>query len=68
MTGSDDTNKPSQSSETGVPAVVKMALLVILNHVEPGWENCVATVRYWLEHDLSPEDGVASTDTTLADK
>lgn len=24
---------------------VRMALLVILNHVEPGWENSVALVR-----------------------
>ncbi len=31
-----------------IPPAVKVALLVILNHVEPGWENCVAFLRQWL--------------------
>jgi hypothetical protein len=29
--------------------VVKMALRILLNHVEPGWENCTALVKAWLD-------------------
>jgi len=31
-----------------IPAVVRLALMTVLNHVEPGWENCVAVVKDWL--------------------
>ena len=27
---------------------VRLALMVILSHVEPGWENCKAVVSSWL--------------------
>ncbi len=39
---------------------VRLALKVLLNHVEPGWENCRAVVQKWL--DGSPES--ASTERT----
>lgn len=35
-----------------LPPEVRLALMVILNHVEPGWDNCVATVRGWLSCPL----------------
>ena len=35
-----------------IPVEVRLALLVVLNHVEPGWENCVTLVKLWLEGRL----------------
>lgn len=32
-----------------VPSPVKMALKILLNHIEPGWENSAAFVKAWLE-------------------
>ncbi len=32
-----------------IPPAIRVALLVILNHVEPGWENCVGLVSQWLD-------------------
>jgi hypothetical protein len=35
----------------GIPTFVRLALRVLLNHVEPGWENCKATVQAWLDDE-----------------
>jgi hypothetical protein len=35
--------------ETSVPPVIRTALLVLLNHIEPGWGNCETVVRQWLD-------------------
>ena len=32
-----------------IPPEVKLALRVLLNHVEPGWDNCKAVVQLWLD-------------------
>ncbi len=32
-----------------IPPAIRVALLVILNHVEPGWEDCVGLVNQWLD-------------------
>jgi hypothetical protein len=34
----------------GIPPEVRIALKVVLRHVEPGWDNCVAVVRHWLDN------------------
>jgi hypothetical protein len=39
---------PTQPEE-GIPRVVKIAIRVLINHTEPGWENCTALVREWLD-------------------
>lgn len=39
---------PSATLES-VPSPVKMALKILLNHIEPGWENSAAFVKAWLE-------------------
>jgi hypothetical protein len=31
-----------------VPTPVRLALRVLLNHVEPGWDNSKTIVRDWL--------------------
>ena len=31
---------------------VRIALTVLLNHIEPGWENCEAVVKDWLQEEL----------------
>lgn len=41
------------------PPAIKIALRVLLNHVEPGWENCVTVLAAWLG-SLSPDPGEAS--------
>ncbi len=49
---SEASNETSdQQGETGnsIPPAIRVALLVVLNHVEPGWENCVTVLRLWLE-------------------
>ena len=35
-----------------LPPAVRLALTVLLNHVEPGWDNCRAVVRAWMEGEL----------------
>lgn len=40
-----------------VPPAVRMALRVLLNHVEPGWENCAAVVRFWLDEITRQDAG-----------
>ncbi len=47
----DSNETGDQQGETGnaIPPAVRVALLVVLNHVEPGWENCVTVLRLWLE-------------------
>ena len=35
------------------PSVVRHALLVLLGHVEPGWENCKWIVQAWLDGKLT---------------
>jgi len=32
-----------------IPPEVKLALRVLLNHVEPGWDNCKTAVQLWLD-------------------
>ena len=31
-----------------VPAVIRLALKILLNHVEPGWDNTKTIVKLWL--------------------
>lgn len=31
------------------PPAVRMALAILLNHVQPGYDNCKAVVRLWLD-------------------
>ena len=38
-------------SKTCPPAVL-MAIRVLLNHVEPGWDNCKTVVSVWLDGGL----------------
>lgn len=47
----DSNETGDEQGETGnaIPPAVRLALLVVLNHVEPGWENCVTVLRLWLE-------------------
>jgi hypothetical protein len=35
-----------------VPPVVRTTLMVLLNHVEPGWDNCKALLQLWLDGKL----------------
>jgi hypothetical protein len=35
-------------ANVGPPLQVRLALSILLNHVEPGWENCIAVVNAWL--------------------
>ena len=37
--------------ETLEPAV-RLALTVLLNHVEPGWDNCKTVIQAWLDGDV----------------
>lgn len=37
---------------TPAPPAVRVALLVLLNHVEPGWDNCRTVVQAWLDGEL----------------
>lgn len=32
-----------------IPPAVRLAIMVLVNHVEPGWENSVAVVKEWLK-------------------
>jgi hypothetical protein len=36
---------------------VRVALRVVLNHVEPGHENCTALLTAWLDGRLEPQNG-----------
>lgn len=38
-----------QRQQHALPLWVRIALTVVLNHVEPSWENSTAAVRRWLE-------------------
>ncbi len=31
-----------------MPMEVRLGLRVLLNHVEPGWDNCKTVVEHWL--------------------
>ncbi len=31
-----------------LPTLVRLALDTLLNHIQPGWENCTTVVRAWL--------------------
>lgn len=35
--------------EAKVPPAVRIAIRLLLNHVEPGWENCQLVVQSWLD-------------------
>ena len=39
-----------------VPPEVKLALRVLLHHVEPGWDNCKTVVQLWLDSVPAPSD------------
>lgn len=41
-----------------MPPAVNIALLVLLNHIEPGFENCAAVVKLWLDGEWSDADQV----------
>ena len=38
-----------------IPPEVKLALRVLLNHVEPGWDNCKTVVQLWLDAAPAPQ-------------
>jgi hypothetical protein len=38
-----------QLEAEAMPQPVRLALRVLLQHVEPGWENCRTTVLAWLD-------------------
>lgn len=40
-------------ARSGVPSIVRMALMTVLNHVEPGWENSKAIVEAWSNGQLT---------------
>jgi hypothetical protein len=40
-----------------IPAAVRLALIVLLNHTEPGWENCRELVRRWVYGESLVRDG-----------
>jgi hypothetical protein len=59
--------------------MIRAALLVLLGHVEPGWDNCKWIVREWLDGklntggendagDLSPEARPAETIESSSDR
>ena len=37
-----------------IPIPVRLALMVILNHVEPGFENSTAVISHWLSTSNEP--------------
>ncbi len=45
----NETGDQQGETSNAIPPAVRVALLVVLNHVEPGWENCVEVIRLWLE-------------------
>jgi len=44
-------------AQPNIPPAVRIALLVLLNHIEPGWENCTLLVRGWLDGACGPDAG-----------
>lgn len=48
-------------TSVSIPPQVRLALLVLLNHVEPGWENCVSVVKAWLEGETDEPSGTYTT-------
>jgi hypothetical protein len=38
-----------------IPPAVRLALQVLLNHIESGWENCRTLVSLWLEGKYNGE-------------
>jgi hypothetical protein len=44
-----------RSDSPQCPYAVRVALRVLLNHVEPGWDNCKYLVEAWLDGKL--DDG-----------
>lgn len=47
-------------AEAGAPPAVKIALKLLLNHVEPGWDNAVAVVQIWLNNPSAFADKASS--------
>jgi len=46
-------SKSEEKAATSViPPAVRIALTIALNHVEPGWSNCVTVIQAWLEGAL----------------
>ena len=35
-----------------MPSPVRLALIVLLNHIQPGWENSADVIRAWLNGEL----------------
>lgn len=35
--------------EAAMPDVVRLAIKIVLNHIEPDWNNCTTLVKAWLE-------------------
>lgn len=44
------------TNESTVPLIVRVAVRVLLRHVEPGWDNCREFVRIWLDHEDGKDD------------
>ena len=38
-----------------IPPVVRIALAVLLNHIEPGLDNCKAVIKEWLDGKMEDE-------------
>jgi|GEM_PF-5359228 len=36
-----------------IPPAVKIALKVLMNHVEPGWDNCKTVIQIWLDEEAA---------------
>lgn len=48
--GRDTTEEACNEGATcAMPPEVRLALRIVLNHVEPGWAHCVAIVRRWYD-------------------
>jgi hypothetical protein len=52
---------------TPCPPGVRAALLVLLNHVEPGWDNCKSVVQMWLDGKLDDEQPDVLPDCMMPD-
>ena len=40
--------KGLSSRTVSMPAEVRLAIKVLLNHIQPGWENCASIVAQWV--------------------
>lgn len=51
-----------QAMKPQLPPVVRLSLMVLLDHIEPGWQNCTAVVRAWLNGELEDAPAPAPTE------